>query len=102
MTLPQQLAEGNFRQAEKQTRIPKKGRAMGKEEPGKRRGTGRAHGSLREARAQSRAMGKGREGKSQEGDEDQEEPREASEKLEPRAESGGRERRTQEEDGDEE
>ena len=46
--------------------------------------------------------GTGREGKSQEGDEDQEEPRAAPEKPEPRAESGGRERKTQEEDEDEE
>jgi hypothetical protein len=79
----------DFRQAEKQTsgrlrsrrtRIPRKGRATGREEPGRRRGPGRAQGSPKEARAQSRAMGKGREGKSQEGDEDQEEPREAPEK----------------------
>ena len=42
-----------------------------------------------------------REGKSQEGDEDQKELREAPEKPEPRAETGGRERKTQEEeDGD--
>ena len=61
MAHPQQLAEGDFRQAEKQTGIPQKGRAMGKEEPGKRGGAGRAHGSLREARAQSRAREKGRE-----------------------------------------
>ena len=46
--------------------------------------------------------GTGREGKSQEGDEDQEEPRASPEKQEPRAESGGIERKTQEKDGDEE
>ncbi len=46
--------------------------------------------------------GTGREGKSQEGDENQEEPRASPEKPERRAESGGSERKTQEEDGDEE
>ena len=100
MALPQQLAEGDFRLAEKQ----------------------KDQNPPREARDQSRAREKG--GKSQEGVEDQEEPREAPEKAEPRAgegngkgrekpraapekpepraESGGRERKTQEEDGDEE
>ena len=45
----------------RRTRIPKKGRATGKEEAGKRRGAGRAQGSPREARAQSRAREKARE-----------------------------------------
>ena len=53
--------ETSGRLRSRRTRIPKKGRATGKEEPGKRRGAGRVQGSPREATAQSRAREKGRE-----------------------------------------
>ena len=53
--------ETSGRLRSRRTRIPRKGRATGREEPGRRRGAGRAKGSRREARAQSRAREKGRE-----------------------------------------
>ena len=53
--------ETSGRLRSRRTRIPKKGRATGKEEAGKRRGAGIAQGSPREDRAQSRAREKARE-----------------------------------------
>ena len=78
MALPQQLAEGDFRQAEKQ-------KDQNTQE-------GKSHPEKPEPRTEPGR----REGESQEGDEDQEGPREALEKPEPRAKPGGREGKSQE------
>ena len=91
----------------RRTRIPPE-KPETRAEPGRREGKSQEgvedQEEPREApeKPEPRAEPGGREGKSQEGDEDQEEPRAAPETPEPRAESGGRERKTQEEDGDEE